>query len=871
MNISPIIIKFAWIVLALLMPLSALAKEYKTDNTPDSAYLFAYANDKNKNKNGLHFAWSFDKKKWYTIGKEYSFLKSDYGNWGNEKRMLMPFLLLDNSNVWHCLWSLNEYDGVLAHAASEDLVNWKRQSYPDLMEKSNCLYPEIVSDGNEYIISWVSSSNGTDKHFEVKTTDFKNYSETKEIPSSSYKNLRDKVIIEGNEETGTIHTVSWNLIQRLIDAEKLAAYKNIQNNETTKADAIRFEGLKPIDATILVDGTDSKKISNMLLGIFFEDINYAADGGLYAELVQNRGFEYNPGDNKGRDETWNSKKAWELKGEDAVFSIETASPIHENNKHYAVLDIQNPGARLINEGFGGISIKAGDKYDFSVFARMINGKAGKLTIRLTGKNGEIYGEATTKNISADWKKYEAVITSNQTVNNAQLEIIPQMSGKVGLDMISLFPQKTFKNRKNGLRADLAQVIADMNPRFVRFPGGCVAHGDGIENMYRWKNTIGELEARKPQRNIWGYHQSMGLGYFEYFQFCEDIGAEPIPIIAAGVPCQNSSVGGAGQQGGIPMCEMDDFVQEVLDLIEWANGDLKTTWGKKRAEAGHPKPFNLKYIGIGNEDLITDIFEERFAMIFNAVKEKHPEIIVIGTAGPFYEGTDYVEGWDLAGRLGVPMIDEHYYNPPGWYIHNQDFYDKYDRSKAQVYLGEYAAHLPGRPNNIETALAEAIHLTSLERNGDIVAMSSYAPLLAKDGFTQWNPDLIYFNNTEVKPTVGYYVQKLWGIHAGTEYLNNSVILSNNEDAVKKRVAVSVVKDEISKDIIVKMVNMLPVTVNPAINLKNISVPNQMTEKTVLTGNPDDRKATPETTSINISGNFTDELPPYSLTIIRLKTE
>ncbi|MDP2890731.1 MAG: alpha-L-arabinofuranosidase C-terminal domain-containing protein, partial [Bacteroidota bacterium] len=495
----------------------------------------------------------------------------------------------------------------------------------------------------------------------------------------------------------------------------------------------------------------------------------------------------------------------------------------------------------------------------------------KLLVRLLGKNGEYYGETTSSVLSPKWKKFEAVLTATQTASEAQLEIVPQTSGTVHLDMISLFPQKTFRSRKNGLRADLAQTIADLHPRFVRFPGGCVAHGDGIHNIYRWKNTIGPLESRTPQKNLWGYHQTAGLGYFEYFQFCADIGAEPLPVIAAGVPCQNSATGGAGQQGGIPMCDMDDYVQEVLDLIEWANGDVKTKWGKLRAEAGHPKPFNLKYVGIGNEDLINDIFEERFTMIFNAVKEKHPEITVIGTVGPTFEGTDYVEGWKIATKLGVPMVDEHYYQSPGWFIHNQDYYDKYDRTKAKVYFGEYAAHLPGRPTNIETALAEALYLTACERNGDVVSMTSYAPLLAKEGHTQWNPNLIYFNNSEVKPTVDYFVQLLFGQNSGDTYLPSEVKLSDKSESVRKRVAVSVVRDSKSNDLIVKLVNMLPVEVNTKVNLEGLGDLHPLAIRTVLSGTPDDKKARPVIDNIAVNKDFPCTLPAYSFTVIRIKAE
>lgn len=445
-------------------------------------------------------------------------------------------------------------------------------------------------------------------------------------------------------------------------------------------------------------------------------------------------------------------------------------------------------------------------------------------------------------------------------------------------MVSLFPQNTFKGRKNGLRADLAQTLADLHPRFVRFPGGCVAHGDGVDNIYDWKGSIGALEERKPLRNLWGYHQTRGLGYHEYFLFCEDMGAEPVPVVAAGVPCQNSGtcshhsvgeLGCGGQQGGIPMEEMPQYVQDVLDLIEYANGDAKkTVWGKKRAQAGHPKPFNLKYIGIGNEDLITDIFEERFTMIFNAVKEKYPEVTVIGTVGPFYEGSDYEEGWKFATKMGIPMVDEHYYNTPGWFINNQDFYDRYDRNKAKVYLGEYAAHLPGRPNNIETALAEALYLTSVERNADVVTMTSYAPLLAKEGHTQWNPDLIYFNNTEVKPTVGYYAQQMYGQNAGSEYIASSVTLDNAQDAVKKRIGVSVVRDGKTGDMIVKLVNLLPVAVNAKVELPSLEGMNTTAVKTVLAGKPTDKQARPVAGTMEVSEKFGYELPAYSFTVIRI---
>lgn len=855
----------------------SFSAEKEIANEPDSAYIFAYASDVNGGRNGLHFAWSIDKENWHSIGQEYSFLKCDYSRWGSEKRMVDPFLFHAPDGTWYCAWTLNDNVKAFAYTSSKDLTYWKSQSYPVVDTDKNCKQMQVEYDNysKQYSISWISDNDkGSVISYKMQTKNFKDFTPAQKVLQDNLSN--DRVILNflGKDQTGTVHKVSWATIDNLIETQQLAMYKTKLYRETTKDDSVRFASLKPVEVNITADGLASKKISDMLIGIFFEDINYAADGGLYAELVQNRGFEYQVSDKQGRDKNWNSTYSWSLRGEKATFTIDTVMPIHPNNKHYAVLNIEVQGAALVNSGFDGIPVKAGEKYDFSVFARTLGDNKGKLIIRLTGKNGEIYGEAITKNISSKWKKYEVRLLVKQTADDAQLEVIPDKIGTVALDMVSLFPQKTFKYRKNGLRTDLAQTLADMNPRFIRFPGGCVAHGDGLENMYRWKNTIGPLETRKPQRNIWNYHQTAGLGYYEYFQFCEDLGAEPVPILPAGVPCQNSGVGSCGlggQQGGIPISEMGEYIQEVLDLIEWANGDAKTTvWGKKRAEAGHPKPFNLKYIGVGNEDLISDVFEERFTMIFNAVKEKHPEITVIGTAGPFYEGTDYVEGWRIATELGVPMLDEHYYNPPGWFIHNQDFYDRYDRSKAKVYLGEYAAHLPGRPNNMETALAEALYLTSLERNGDIVSMTSYAPLLAKDKHTQWNPDLIYFNNTEVRPTVGYYVQQLYGQNSGNEYLNSKTDFSDNQDAVIKRVASSIVRDNTTGDIIIKLVNILPVEVQTKIKLDNIKIADPIASMTVLTGSsPSDRKAKPFVSTCEVSNDFVHKLPAYSFTVIRIK--
>lgn len=525
-----------------------------------------------------------------------------------------------------------------------------------------------------------------------------------------------------------------------------------------------------------------KPISTNLIGVFFEDINYAADGGLYAELVQNRSFEYQP---TARPD-WTALTAWETvrrRGADGTVLVADAFPVHPNNPHYVVLETRAPGDGfgLCNRGFDGISVQAGKVYDFSLFGRQLFtgnrwGNSGVLEgpaefeVRLEAPDGSVLASATVAVTGREWRKFHCTLTPARTEERAQLVLLSRTRGGVALDEISLFPRDTFKGRPNGLRADLAQTIAELKPRFVRFPGGCLVHGYGLNNLYRWPLTVGPVEQRRSQPNLWGYHQSMGLGYFEYFQFCEDIGAEPVPVVPAGVCCQNADHQGGTGQRGLPMEEMPAYVQEVLDLIEWANGPPDSRWGSVRAAAGHPEPFRLKYLAVGNEEHITPVFKERFRMIYEAVRRKHPEITVIGTVGPFHSGPDYEEGWRFADELRLPMVDEHYYVAPAWFWENLERYDRYDRARSKVYLGEYAAHDVGRRNTLRSALAEAAYLTALERNADVVLMASYAPLLGREGNTQWRPDLIYFTNTRVLRTVNYYVQQLFSLHAGDVYLS-----------------------------------------------------------------------------------------------------
>lgn len=624
-----------------------------------------------------------------------------------------------------------------------------------------------------------------------------------------------------------------------------------------------------------------KEISSNLFGLFFEDINYAADGGLYAELVQNRSFEYNPTEQS----DWNPFSFWEYIFPGFSYgriSVETKAPVHPNNLHYMVLEVEHvgheakfsgiSGVGIKNSGFDGIVVRAGEQYNFSMFAQQLSENPMELLVSLEDAKGEVLASKNIQTDSGDWKKYTTVLNVKASCDSAFLVVLARSNGALAMDMISLFPNKTFKNRANGMRADLAQVLADMQPKFVRFPGGCLVHGDGLGNMYRWKNTIGPLEQRIEQRNIWGYHQSAGLGYFEYFQFCEDIGAKPVPIVPAAVSCQNSGgtwrIGGTGQKA-LPEVELDEYIQEVLDLIEWANGPITSEWGAKRAAAGHSEPFNLEYVGIGNEDKITPEFEERFNLIYKAVKEKYPEIIVIGTVGPFLEGEDFEKGWEIADQLKLEMVDEHYYTQPEWFLGNQQRYDSYKRNASKVYLGEYASW----GNKMWNAIAEAAYMTALERNGDVVDMASYAPLLAKQNFTQWTTDMIFFNNTKVCLTPNYHVQKMFMSNQGNLYFDKVVEVAQNDTTL----AASCLYDSQSGDIILKMVNAGNSIKTIKVNLsrfKNMIPEAKLTlleadrEAENTLGNPE--KVVPELSDFTVQKKFDYEVLAMSFSLIRIKT-
>lgn len=579
--------------------------------------------------------------------------------------------------------------------------------------------------------------------------------------------------------------------------------------------AIATTGSNETTASLIVRAdAPGKPISADLVGVFFEDLNYAADGGLYAELIQNRSFEYSATEQS----TWGPLSFWDLvkTGEgDGFLEIGEVRPVHRNNPHYLLLNVKTAGegVGVSNPGFDGIPVWEGKAYraSFWSYQTYMNEKWGPdsstdgrpmpMTLRLESRNGEVLAEKKLEVSGRAWTRYEVELTPLKSDPKARLVLLAHAQGGLAVDVVSLFPMDTFKGRENGLRKDLAQTIADIQPKFVRFPGGCLVHGHGLYHYYDWKDTVGPVEQRRERRNLWGYHQTMGLGYYEYFQFCEDIGAIPLPVVAAGVSCQHSGDSPGRGQDALPMGEMPGYIQDVLDLIEWANGPAESKWGAVRAAAGHPKPFGLRYLGVGNEDEITPAFKERFRMIRDVLLEKHPEIVVVGTSGPFASGPDYERGWAFANELGLAMVDEHYYLPPQWFWDNQTRYDAYDRKGSAVYVGEYAAHEPDRRNTLRSALAEAVGLIGFERNGDVVKFASYAPLLARRGNTQWIPDMIYFSGTEVFRTPNYYVQQMFGRNGGDRLLPTELSGEGSLD----RVVCSAVADSVTEDRILKVIN------------------------------------------------------------------
>ncbi len=495
-----------------------------------------------------------------------------------------------------------------------------------------------------------------------------------------------------------------------------------------------------------------------LYGIFFEDLNHAADGGLYPEHVRNGNFEFSPIDNP----SYRALTAWskvERNGAKLSLSVKTANPVSEKNPHYLTMEVYDTGsgAGISNEGFNsGIPCKKGEKYIFSCFAKS---EGMTLNIALEDVYGKIYAEKSFEVQSDGWQKYNLTLTPCETDYSARLVITAKNRGIVSLDAVSLKPADTFKG--HGLRRDLCELLADLKPKFMRFPGGCLIHdgslnSDDRNSTYRWKNTIGAPESRPSRRNNWGYNQSLGLGYYEYFVLCEDLGAKPIPILPAGYNPHSGE--------GVPVCNLQEWIDDALDLIEFANGDTSTKWGKIRADLGHEKPFNLEYIGIGNEEVGQEFFD-RYTYFHKAIREKYPDIKIINSSGPFNAGTEFERGWNSARDNGSDLVDEHYYMSPEWFLANCGRYDSYSRSDPKVFLGEYASW----GNTYYNALAEAAYMTKLEQNAAVVSLACYAPLFANADYVNWQPDMIWFDNHRSFGSANYYVQKLFMNNQGTHLL------------------------------------------------------------------------------------------------------
>ena len=765
------------------------APAYSIVGRDSTCQIFVYSPDPTA---GLHLAYLTDEDKWVDVGQ---LCASDYGPWGAEKKMYNPFVVKANDGTWRALWSVNDHAPQFAVAYSEDLITWRPQDYPIVKEKGVLDVAAYQMDDGNFDV-YLKTKRG--KRYVQVSPDFRTFQEDSlEATADEILWQRDTATINGKLYQGCDFEVPAVHLQYIRSWFKALAEDNAENNRP-----LPKTPAAPLEATLTIEPNKQHRISDKLMGIFFEDISRAADGGLCAELLQNGDFEYNGEDHQHQ---WKATTAWQ-----GNVNVATDNGVSQNNPHYAIVG----DTPIYNIGWDGIAAKRGMVYEVSFQARCLDGKKKQLTVALVNKEGLPMAQAKMKVEGDQWAEYQAQLCITDkykgelgTDKDIRFAIFPKGEEKVGVDLVSLKPQDTYKG--HGLRKDLAEAIADLKPRFVRFPGGCMLHGQGLDNIYHWKESVGPQKDRKPAYNIWGYHQSRQLGFYEYFQWCEDMGAEPLPVLAAGVPCQNSvanSQGVAGQQGGIPMKDMPQYIQDVLDLVEWANGDPATSkWAKLRADAGHPAPFHLKMIGIGNEDLISTDFETRYLMICKAVKEKYPQLEVIGTVGPFHwPSSDYIEGWKLAKAHSniIDAVDEHYYEQPGWFINHQDYYDQYDRKAPKVYLGEYASR---GADALDNALAEGIHLCNVERNGDVVEMASYAPLLSKDGYSNWSPDMIYFNNNNVRASESYKMQRMFGQHAGDTYISSVLELPAE---LKKYVGTSVVKDSKTGKTWLKVVNALP---------------------------------------------------------------
>jgi alpha-L-arabinofuranosidase len=545
------------------------------------------------------------------------------------------------------------------------------------------------------------------------------------------------------------------------------------------------------------------QIPKTLFGLFFEDINFGADGGLYPERIKNRSFEF-PNPMMG----WKQVSRNDTKGRLEVYDQTTKKSAP--NSHYLRIKTPAGGFGITNEGFRGIGVAKDAEFTFSVLARQLDGAPLKLHIEIEDGTRSL-GQTQLTGFTKQWKTYTTTLRPTDTSNKAQLKLLVEGAGTLDIDLVSLFPKDTFQNRPNGLRSDLVTLLKDMKPGFLRFPGGCIVEGRYLEQRYQWKTTIGDLAERQLIVNRWNtefnwrptpdYFQSFGLGYYEYFLLSEDIGAEPLPIMNCGMACQFNS----GELA--PLEDLDHFIQDTIDLIEFANAPANTPWGRKRAQMGHPKPFNLKMIGVGNEQWGPQ-YVERYEAFAKVLKQKYPNIALVSSAGPSPDGERFDFLWQKMRELNADLIDEHYYMAPKWFRDNAGRYDNYPRTGPKVFAGEYAAQSvgvasPDNRNTWEAALSEAAFITGLERNADVVTMSSYAPLFGHVDAWQWTPNMIWFDNLRSYGTPNYYVQKMFSVNQGTRLV--PVLLDGSTKNGQNDLYVTAAVDERTGEVILKVVN------------------------------------------------------------------
>ncbi|MBP3775498.1 MAG: carbohydrate binding domain-containing protein [Prevotella sp.] len=626
-------------------------------------------------------------------------------------------------------------------------------------------------------------------------------------------------------------------------------------------------------------------IQSTMYGIFFEDINFAADGGLYGELVKNRSFEF-PQELMG----------WQTFG---CVDVEDDGPF-ERCPHYVVLS--DPGHKerrsgLVNEGFFGIGVEKGEAYRFSVWAKAPKGETA-IRVQLIDENSmDEKQEFVEKEITitgSEWKKYTVTLTSPKKDKQAKLRIFLKGTNSVALEHISLFPVNTYKNRENGMRRDLAQALADLKPGIFRFPGGCIVEGTDLATRYQWKNTLGPVENRPLNGNRWehtfdyryypDYFQSYGLGFFEFFQLSEDIGAEPLPILSVGLSCQYQNWN--DESAHVPMDELKPYIDDCLDLIEFANGPVDSKWGKIRAEMGHPAPFNMKYIGVGNEQW-GEFYYERLKPFVAAIRAKYPNIKIVGTSGPVPEDKPdntyrFEDGWKAMKAQKADLVDEHYYRNEEWFLTHGLRYDSYDRKGPKVFAGEYACHGEGKKwNHYEAAILEAAFMTGFERNADIVHMTTPAPLFAHVDGWQWRPDQIWYDNTDMFKTVSYYVQQMYSTNAGTNVL--SLTMDKKpvaNQAGQNGLFASAAFDSKTGEVIIKVANTSKQKQSVAFNLSNIKGERTAKTLTLCHDGMDDENSickpeliTPKTGTAQVtagskSATLNDVLPPMSFRIYRV---